>query len=1064
MWWKMHMPVQKISVSLIFYADKQKKEQMAFVLPQYWRASHAEDVAFLYLQGEIPRGVESLPLGCYTGKQEFSTFGFPVEDGRRGAGLVLGPLEMSGFARLQLRSEETTNGFSGAPIWDDELEAVIGMVVGIGKGRSIHWDKQELYIPVDRYGRFPYLAFATPTETLYDICDIIKPSDICPYRGLDAFTADNANIFFGRGKAIEMLERKFQRYPYFLAVFGPSGSGKSSLVQAGLIPRLHERLILNEDVGVITTRPSTDPFRQLAEKGLIVEPDKPNSLVTAISRWLGQNEKKHLVLVVDQFEELFVTCSKPLQKDFVIQLAGLRNADLLTTVIIVTRNDFYSQFVELELLEEWMQESGGPTNIPTKLKREDLIAIIQNPAERHKLHFHGDLVEHIIKDVMQESVLLSDEEEQVALSTVLPLLEFTLKELWEHRNNGMLTDKAYKDMHGVAGSLTRWADKVISGFEKKKLPLIRSIFLALIYLGDEKRGYPDSRKPTSRNSLMSLCQNESERNSIQSIITSLITARLLVADRQDNEETIEIIHDALLRHWERLKQWIADHRPFLAWHQSFEERVLEWERQKRPKYLLYRGAQLKEAQAWARRNRPSKQEAAFLHGSAIQRILMIVGRIGVVLLLVSLVVFVGYVFSQPSKTLVTTLQDSNEAGSLRYCIDNAPTGSTIRFASDLRGTIILTGALAISKHLTIVGPGANRLTISGGSKSAIIHVTNSAVLNISGLGFKNSQTDIFAFLFNEGNLTVTNSVVSNNKTTGAEDSFGGGIRNSGKGTLTVINSTISNNSASTTTGNGVLSVGGGIYNEGTLTVTHSTILNNSVDGGVGEGSGGGIYNYKTGTVIVTDSILSGNSTRGKQLSLGGDIANYGKLTVTASTFSNNSASSSGGTSFGGGILNSEFKGFSAIIRFCTIYGNTSSTGGGIWTDPSGNSQVTISSSIVAANRAHDGSDISGSLISDGYNLIENFAGAKGLNARTDRQGHLADLKIDPMLRSNGGPTQTLMLLQGSSAIDAVPLQLCSITVTDISGQPVPITTDQRGEPRPDGSENACDIGAYESSY
>jgi len=119
---------------------------------------------------------------------------------------------------------------------------------------------------------------------------------------------------------------------------------------------------------------------------------------------------------------------------------------------------------------------------------------------------------------------------------------------------------------------------------------------------------------------------------------------------------------------------------------------------------------------------------------------------------------------------------------------------------------------------------------------------------------------------------------------------------------------------------------------------------------------------------------------------------------------------------------------------------------------------------VAANSALDGPDISGVLTSGGYDLLQNFAGATGLNVPTDRQVTLSDLKLAPTLGNNGGPIQTFALLQGSKAIDAVPLQACSITVTDMSGQSVTINTDQRGQPRPDGPENACDIGAYESSY
>jgi len=271
--------------------------------------------------------------------------------------------------------------------------------------------------------------------------------------------------------------------------------------------------------------------------------------------------------------------------------------------------------------------------------------------------------------------------------------------------------------------------------------------------------------------------------------------------------------------------------------------------------------------------------------------------------------------------------------------------------------------------------------------------------------------------------------------------------------LTVTYSTFSNNTTSSSNSG---ATGGGIANDGTLTITYNTFSNNTASSSNWSATGGGIDNESKLTVI--NSTFSGNLVSGKQGGGGARIANEGKLTVTNSTFSSNKASGSKG--FGGGIF--FFEGSSAIIRFSTIYGNTSSAGGGIWVDPTGSSL--ISSSIIAANSASVGPDISGEVISDGYNLIENFAGAKGLNAKTDKNVNLADLKIDPTPGNNGGPTQTLALLQGSPAIDAVPLQACSITIVDASGHNLTITTDQRGDHRPDGPENACDIGAYESSY
>ena len=193
-------------------------------------------------------------------------------------------------------------------------------------------------------------------------------------------------------------------------------------------------------------------------------------------------------------------------------------------------------------------------------------------------------------------------------------------------------------------------------------------------------------------------------------------------------------------------------------------------------------------------------------------------------------------------------------------------------------------------------------------------------------------------------------------------------------------------------------------------------------------------------------------------------------TITNSTLSNNTASSTDDQSFGGGIIN--HKGtltmtYSTLLGNMAVSTNSTSFGGGIDSD---GENITLSTSIVAANKAQQGPDfeldtvaIAGSFTSGGYNLIQDNTGVNGLSV-TDQQVTLSDLKIDPILRNNGGPTQTLALLPGSVAIDAIPVEACHITLTDASGNSMTITTDQRGNPRPDGSENMCDIGAYESSY
>ena len=172
----------------------------------------------------------------------------------------------------------------------------------------------------------------------------------------------------------------------------------------------------------------------------------------------------------------------------------------------------------------------------------------------------------------------------------------------------------------------------------------------------------------------------------------------------------------------------------------------------------------------------------------------------------------------------------------------------------------------------------------------------------------------------------------------------------------------------------------------------------------------------------------------------------GTLTITNSTIAGNRASSGNG----GGIA---VAGGTADITFSTIFGNEATNGSGIWTN---GSQVTVRNSIVAQNHAYIGLDISGTLTSDGYNLIQNAPDA----AFAPNKQHLtdvlvdsyADLGIDSPLRDNGGPTRTLALLPGSPAIGQIPLDMC---------HPDGISTDQRGVRRPYANEHFCDIGAYE---
>jgi hypothetical protein len=452
-------------------------------------------------------------------------------------------------------------------------------------------------------------------------------------------------------------------------------------------------------------------------------------------------------------------------------------------------------------------------------------------------------------------------------------------------------------------------------------------------------------------------------------------------------------------------------------------------------------------------------------------------------------------------------------GSLRQAIldANAAAGTdTIEFQVGLTGTITLMSALPqVTQDLTINGPGAAVLIVSGNHLYQVFNIASGVTVSISGLTISNgNDPGGGGGISNAGLLSITNSTFSGNSA-----SSGGGIFNNGVGALvSVTNSSFSGNSAST---------GGGIFNNvGTTLTVNSTFFGNSASSGLG--GGGGIFNNEGGNLTVTDSTFSGNSA--SLIGGGGILNSVGTLTVNNSTFSGNSASSGSGilnngvgalvtvtnTTFsgnfgagsglgGGGIFNylgtvtvtdSTFSGNSAsgiggggiynngvklTITNCTFSGNSApSEGGGIF-----NTQGTLSvtNSTFYGNSAffQGGGIFNVGLATFRNSIIANspFGGncagpvaitAVGVNYSTDNtcagftQITPEQLNLGP-LQDNGGPTFTHALLPGSVAIDAVT------DCTDLSAIPVPVTTDQRGKPRPadgDGNGSAlCDAGAFE---
>jgi WD40 repeat protein len=342
-----------------------------------------------------------------------------------------------------------------------------------------------------------------------------------------------------------------KREPRLLAVLGPSGSGKSSVVRAGLVPALEQGKVPNSDKwGIITIRPISQPFEQLDNSGLSKSQE---SLESAVRTWLEyHSEKTRLVLVIDQFEELLVSTPEEIRQKFIKELAHLLNTSVAITVVLTLRDDFYSRFLQdASVLASWLER--GLVNIPTTLDEDELQAMVVGPAKMVGLKFEAGLVDVIISDAVE-----ADRTNEKARSTILPLLEFALTQLWEKRQGEGLTHNAYQAINGVTGGLVQWADRAYYALNTNEQKLAKDIFCKLVHLGSEEERTPDTRRIQPINKL----GGRRESVSVGTVIGKLVQARLLSTQRdlRTGQEFIEIIHEALLREWGLLKIWVEQFR------------------------------------------------------------------------------------------------------------------------------------------------------------------------------------------------------------------------------------------------------------------------------------------------------------------------------------------------------------------------------------------------------------------------------------------------------------------------------------------------------------------------
>ncbi len=823
-----------------------------------------------------------------------------------------------------------------------------------------------------------------------------------PYKGLHAFTQNDRLDFFGREALVQEMKELVQHMlipappgtpaQRLLAVVGPSGSGKSSVVMAGLLPLLQDGALPMSELWLYpdSILPGKHPLDALA---YALGPHVPDKSVQEVREMLGKeggfglhqialslaHQETYIVLFVDQFEELFAQdVTEQERRQFIDLLVTAVSEQRGHVLILLTlRADCYDQPLAYPDLARLIQQHQC-TVLP--MESQDLRAVIERPALASdvRLIFDEDLIGDLLFEMRGQA-------------GSLPLLEFTLDQLFHHRRERRLTRRAYEEIGGVRGALSHHAEATYAALpQEKQRHLTRALFTRLIQPGEV------GQAPIRRRAELSefVLEDEKQTRLLRETIDAFTDARLLTSNQVAGITTLEVSHEALLHEWPRLLKWIDEAREDIRLQQALRNDVAEWEQRGKPKDRLYRGTQLKESLAWRARNTTSASEQSFLRASTARRMQGRLSVLLIALLLLGLLVPAGVLIQQQtaSSIIVTNLNDGG-AGSLRQAIADAKPGFSIFIAANLKGTLTLTQSLEFAKNVTIHGPGAQALKIGGNrgaGNDSLIKVFKNVSVTFSDLTFSDTNPHQKSVFYNQGSLTlqrciVTGNTFSNDTSSGGADEQAGyssALSNDG-GTLTLLNSTVSNNvdvsfnadgAIYSSVGNVIIAnsqlinntvnsqalgqKGGAISSYASeLTITNTTISGNKVIDDQREASnseGGGIY-IQEGSAIITNSIITNNTVQSHGRSFGGGISAYNVSTIKLikSRVSNNKVTSYA-VAGGGGIASqqSTLTLIDSTVSGNTIAASTATDGGGIYsaTDPPDKpGSLTITGTVVSNN-------------------------------------------------------------------------------------------------------------------
>ncbi len=424
-----------------------------------------------------------------------------------------------------------------------------------------------------------------------------------PYKGLRAFDEVDAGDFHGRSDLVETLVAAVATRE-LVAVVGPSGSGKSSAVHAGLVPRLRSGAVPGSDQWFFAfLTPGARPLRSMADalSALATTPmgDLEGRLLRA-DGWSGLVDEllpasAELVLVVDQFEELFTLAGDAPDGDRFLDLLAAAAGHERMRVVVTLRADFYDRPLEHPALAALV--SGGlVTVVPPTI--DELVDAIERPAATVGLALEPGLPMRIAGDV-------------VGQSGGLPLLQYALTELVERRGTDLLTGVDYEAIGTVRGNVARRAEAIFAGLGEEEQVVARAVLLRLVTVDEEA---DDTRRRVRLSELEGLGTHQ---QTVDGVVRAFGAPRLLSFDRDpvSRAPTVEVAHEALLREWGRLRDWIEDERADLMLARRLRGALAEWEEAGRTDAFLLAGDRLAPFRAWSGSEVLSRDESNFLERS-----------------------------------------------------------------------------------------------------------------------------------------------------------------------------------------------------------------------------------------------------------------------------------------------------------------------------------------------------------------------------------------------------------------------------------------------------------------